>query len=147
VKLRSADPADKPRILSNVLSTENDRAYFRRLVPQLREIFATAPLSDVLRGELMPGPDVRTDAQIDAWARSACNTALHPVGTCAMGPASDPMAVVDARLRMHGVEGLRVADAAIMPRIVGGNTNAACIMIGEKAAAMIAQDNGLTTGG
>ena len=143
VKLRSADPTDKVRILSNVLSTENDRAFFRRLIPQLREIYATAPLSEVLHGEVMPGPDVRTPDEIDAWVRTACNTALHPVGTCAMG--QDDMAVVDARLRVHGLAGLRVADAAIMPRIVGGNTNAACIMIGEKAADMIKADNGLAT--
>jgi choline dehydrogenase len=143
VKLRSADPMDKPRILSNVLSTENDRAFFRRLIPQLREIFATEPLKDVLGAEVMPGDNVQTADEIDAWARTACNTALHPVGSCAMGSASDPMAVVDARLRVHGIKGLRIADAAIMPRIVGGNTNAACIMIGEKAADMIKQDNGL----
>jgi choline dehydrogenase len=141
VKLRSADPAAKPRILSNVLSTENDRAFFRRLIPQLREIFATSPLSDVLGAEVMPGPDVQTNDEIDAWVRNACNTALHPVGTCAMG--HDVMAVVDPRLRVHGLTGLRVADAAVMPRIVGGNTNAACIMIGEKAADMVKQDNGL----
>jgi choline dehydrogenase len=143
VKLRSADPADKPRILSNVLSTENDRAFFRRLIPQLREIIATSPLSDVLGAEVMPGKDVQTNDEIDAWVRTACNTALHPVGSCAMGSASDPMAVVDPQLRVHGLEGLRIADAAIMPRIVGGNTNAACIMIGEKAADLIKQDNGL----
>jgi len=146
VKLRSADPKDKPRILSNVLSTENDRAFFRRLIPQLREIFATGPLSDVLGAEVMPGSDVKSDAEIDAWVRNACNTALHPVGSCAMGAATDPMAVVDPRLRVHGLKGLRVADAAIMPRIVGGNTNAASIMIGEKAADMIKQDNGLAMG-
>jgi choline dehydrogenase len=143
VKLRSADPADKPRILSDVLSTENDRAFFRRLIPRLREIFATDPLKDVLGAEVMPGGNVQTPEEIDAWVRTACNTALHPVGSCAMGSASDPMAVVDARLRVHGLEGLRIADAAIMPRIVGGNTNAACIMIGEKAADLIKQDNGL----
>lgn len=141
VKLRSADPSDKPRILSNVLSTENDRAFFRRLIPQLREIFATEPLAGVLGAEVMPGADVQTPDQIDTWVRTACNTALHPVGTCAMG--KDAMSVVDPRLRVHGLAGLRVADAAIMPRICGGNTNAACIMIGEKAADMIKQDNGL----
>ena len=143
VKLRSASATDKPRILSNVLSTENDRAFFRRLIPQMREIFATSPLADVLHGEVAPGADVQTPDEIDAWVRNACNTALHPVGTCAMGQGD--MAVVDARLRVHGLQGLRVADAAIMPRIVGGNTNAACIMIGEKAADLIKQDNGLAT--
>ena len=141
VKLRSSNPADKPRILSNVLSTENDRAFFRRLIPQLREIFATSPLSEVLGAEVMPGKDVQTPDEIDAWVRTACNTALHPVGSCAMGQTE--FSVVDARLRVHGLKGLRVADAAIMPRIVGGNTNAASIMIGEKAADMIKQDNGL----
>ena len=135
VTLASSDPAAPPRILSNVLSTENDRAFFRRIVPQIREIFATSPLSDVLTGEIMPGPEVRTAAQIDAWARQAVNTALHPVGSCAMGIGAD--AVCDAQLRVRGIDRLRIADASVMPRIVGGNTNAPAIMIGEKAADMI----------
>lgn len=143
VKLRSADPTDKPRLYSDILATENDRSFFRRLIPKMREIFAAAPLSEVITGEVMPGPDVQTDDQIDAFVRNACNTAMHPVGSCAMG--QDDLAVVDARLRVHGLEGLRVADASVMPRIVGGNTNAACIMIGEKAADMIKQDHGLVT--
>ncbi len=136
VKLASADPAAKPRILSNVLATENDRAFFRRIVPQIREIFATSPLADVIKSEIMPGPQVRSNDEIDAWTRQAINTAMHPVGSCAMGTGSE--AVCDAQLRIHGIAGLRVADASVMPRIVGGNTNAASIMIGEKAAAMIA---------
>ncbi|BBC71796.1 conserved hypothetical protein [Altererythrobacter sp. B11] len=135
VKLASADPRAKPRILSNVLATENDRAFFRRIVPMIREIFATSPLAEVVGTEIAPGPDVRTDAEIDAWVRQAVNTAMHPVGSCAMGTGED--AVCDARLRVRGIEGLRIADASVMPRIVGGNTNAACIMIGEKAADMI----------
>jgi choline dehydrogenase len=135
VKLASADPAKSPRILSNVLATENDRAFFRRIIPQIREIFATGPLADVLTGEVMPGPNVRTDAEIDAWVRSAVNTALHPVGSCAMGTGTE--AVCDAHLKVHGIENLRIADASIMPRIVGGNTNAASIMIGEKAADLV----------
>ena len=140
VKLASADPFAPPRILNNVLGTENDRAFFRRIVRQIREIWATSPLSDVLTGEVSPGPAVQTDAEIDAWARDATNTALHPVGSCAMGTGD--MAVCDARLQVHGIEGLRIADASVMPRIVGGNTNAACIMIGEKAADLIRQDHG-----
>ncbi len=135
VKLASSDPAKPPRILSNVLATENDRAFFRRIVPQIREIFATSPLADVLTTEIMPGTDVRTDAEIDAWARQAVNTALHPVGSCAMGTGTE--AVCDAKLRVRGIKGLRIADASVMPRIVGGNTNAASIMIGEKAADLI----------
>jgi len=135
VKLASADAAQAPRILSNVLATEADRAFFRRIIPQIREIFATSPLADVLTTEMMPGPDVRTDSEIDAWVRSAVNTALHPVGSCAMGTGRE--AVCDAQLRVRGIDGLRIADASVMPRIVGGNTNAASIMIGEKAADLI----------
>jgi len=135
VKLASADPGQAPRILSNVLATEADRAFFRRIIPQIREIFATSPLADVLTTEMMPGPDVRTDAEIDAWVRSAVNTALHPVGSCAMGTGQE--AVCDAQLRVRGIDGLRIADASVMPRIVGSNTNAASIMIGEKAADLI----------
>jgi len=135
VRLADADPATPPRILSNVLSTENDRAFFRRLVPQIREIFATAPLADVLTSEIMPGPGVRSDAEIDAWVRQAVNTALHPVGSCAMGTGAE--AVCDAQLRVRGIDCLRIADASVMPRIVGGNTNAASIMIGEKAADLL----------
>ena len=135
VKLASADPGVKPRILSNVLSTENDRAFFRRIIPQMREILATAPLADVVKGELLPGPAVRSTEEIDAWVRQFIGTAMHPVGSCAMG--TGPEAVCDAKLRVRGIEALRVADASVMPRIVGGNTNAASIMIGEKAADLI----------
>ena len=130
-----ADPARPPRILSNVLAAEADRAFFRRLIPQVREIFATSPLADVLTSEVMPGPEVGSDAEIDAWVRSAISTALHPVGSCAMGTGAE--AVCDAELRVHGLEGIRIADASVMPRIVGGNTNAASIMIGEKAADLV----------
>ncbi|HWK41186.1 MAG TPA: GMC family oxidoreductase N-terminal domain-containing protein [Croceibacterium sp.] len=137
VKLASADPTAKPRILSNVLETENDRAFFRRLIPQIREIFATSPLSNVVHGEVMPGPHVKSPDEIDAWVRSMIGTAMHPVGTCAMGIGAD--AVCDARLRVRGIGGLRVADASVMPRIIGGNTNAPSIMIGEKAADLIRQ--------
>ena len=138
VKLASADPFAPPRILNNVLGTENDRAFFRRVVCQIREIWATAPLSDVLTTEIAPPPAAQTDAEIDAWVREATNTALHPVGSCAMGTGD--MAVCDAQLRVRGLAGLRIADASVMPRIVGGNTNAACIMIGEKAADLIRAD-------
>jgi len=135
VRLASGDPRQPPRILSNVLSTENDRAFFRRIIPQIREIYATSPLADVLHGEIMPGPDVRTPDEIDAWVRSMIGTAMHAAGSCAMG--TGPEAVCDAQLRVRGIDGLRVADASVMPRIVGGNTNAASIMIGEKAADLI----------
>jgi len=138
VKLASADPAAKPRILSNVLSTENDRAFFRRVIPQMREILATAPLADVVTGEFLPGPAVQSSDEIDAWVRQFISTAMHPVGTCAMG--TGPEAVCDAKLKVRGIDGLRIADASVMPRIVGGNTNAPAIMIGEKAADLIREE-------
>ncbi|MCY3830940.1 MAG: GMC oxidoreductase [Rhodospirillaceae bacterium] len=86
----------------------------------------------------MPGPEVESDADLDTWIRSAGDTVFHPVGTCRMGV--DDMAVVDPRLRVRGIDGLRIADASIMPVINGSNTNAPTIMITEKAAAMIAED-------
>lgn len=135
VKLASADPTAKPRILSNVLSTENDRAFFRRAIPQMRELLATAPLADVVKGEVLPGPAVQSTEEIDAWVRQFISTAMHPVGSCAMG--TGPEAVCDAQLKVHGIDGLRIADASVMPRITGGNTNAPAIMIGEKAADLI----------
>jgi choline dehydrogenase len=87
---------------------------------------------------MAPGPGNTTDAGILDWVRQAAETTYHPVGTCKMG--ADPMAVVDARLRVHGIGGLRVADASIMPTLTSGNTNAPSIMIGEKAAAMVLED-------
>lgn len=88
--------------------------------------------------EIAPGPGANGDAEILDWVRRAAETTYHPVGTCKMG--SDPMAVVDARLRVHGIEGLRIADASIMPALTSGNTNAPSIMIGEKAADMVLRD-------
>ena len=85
--------------------------------------------------EIVPGPDLVTDAQLDEFIRNTTTTAYHPVGTCKMG--TDALAVVDPKLRVRGIEALRVADASIMPTITGGNTNAPCVMIGDKAAAMI----------
>src|ERR1700716_2064818 len=90
--------------------------------------------------EVAPGADRTTDDEILDWVKQAAETTYHPVGTCKMG--SDPMAVVDSRLRVHGISGLRVADASIMPTLTSGNTNAPSIMIGEKAAAMMLSDAG-----
>ncbi len=135
VKLRSADPFDRPRICSNVLKEEADRAFFRRLIPQIREIMETSPMAEEITGEFMPGSAVQSDAEMDAYVRQATNTAMHPTSTCAMGVGEE--AVCDAQLRVRGIAGLRVADTSAMPTIVGGNTNAAAIMIGEKAADLI----------
>ena len=101
----------------------------------VREVVAQ-PAFDAFRGrELAPGEAVRSDEELTAWLRANAVTTFHPVGTCRMG--QDPMAVVDARLRVHGIDGLRVADASVMPVITTGNTNAPAIMIGEKAAQFI----------
>jgi choline dehydrogenase len=137
VAARSADPREPPSILFNYLQRQRDRDDFRRSVTLLREIMAQAAMDPYRGAELFPGPEVKGDAEIDAWVRRAVETCYHPVGTCRMGRDSDPSAVVDDALRVHGVAGLRVVDAAIMPAIVSGNTNAPTIMIAEKAADMI----------
>lgn len=131
----SADPKQMPRIEANYLSAESDKLFFRKAFHQARDLGkqpAFAPFND---GELLPGPEVNTDDEIDAYTRETLATCHHQVGTCKMG--QDAQAVVDHKLRVRGIDGLRVADASIMPTLVGGNTNAAAIMIGEKAADMI----------
>jgi choline dehydrogenase len=100
-----------------------------------REIFAAAPFDPYRGAELMPGPEVKDDAALDAWIARTAETIYHPVGTARMG--RDAMSVVDPALKVHGLEGLRVADAAIMPALVSGNTNAPTMMIAEKAADLI----------
>jgi choline dehydrogenase-like flavoprotein len=102
----------------------------------VREVFRARPLGDLVGRELGPGTEAQTDADLAAYVRDrASGTIFHPVGTCAMG--MDERAVVDPTLRVRGLEGLRVADASIMPTLIGGNTNAPTIMIAEKAAAMM----------
>ncbi|MFH6787243.1 MULTISPECIES: choline dehydrogenase [Methylobacterium] len=132
VRLVSRDPADHPSILFNYMSTEQDRREFRDAVRITREIMAQ-PALDPYRGrEISPGPGVRSDAEIDAFVRARGETAYHPSGSCRMG--MDAMAVVDAEGRVHGLDGLRVVDASIMPLIVTGNLNAPTIMIAETIA-------------
>lgn len=135
MRLRSADPAVAPILQANYLAAERDRLFFRRTLKQGRQI-AFQPAFDPFRdGELMPGLEVQTDAEIDDYVRRTLSSCHHQVGTCKMG--RDALAVVDDQLRVRNVAGLRVADASIMPTLVGGNTNATAIMIGEKAAAMV----------
>ena len=138
VHITSADGAKAPAILFNFLSAALDREITLEVTKLLRAIMNAPALADILDGELAPGPDVITDEEIMDWARIAGATCFHPVGTCKMG--GDPMAVVDERLLVHGIEGLRVADASIMPTLTSGNTNAPSIMIGEKAARMLLED-------
>jgi choline dehydrogenase-like flavoprotein len=142
VRLRSADPADKPVIKPNYLSTDEDRRVAADSIRVTRRIVAQPALQRFHPAEYLPGPQVRDDDEA-ALARAAGDigtTIFHPVGTAKMGRDSDPMAVVDHRLRVIGLERLRVVDASVMPTIVSGNTNSPTIMIAEKGAAMIAED-------
>lgn len=144
VKLRSADPAAPPRIQINMFQREEDLHTMRRTVRQLREFFATQPLAGMVGSEIMPGVNIDSDAELDAFHRKSCVLAHHASSTCMMGTGED--AVVDPQLRVRGVDGLRVADASIMPRVLGGNTNAPVIMIGEKAADLILGNPALSPG-
>ena len=137
VRARSADPLAKPEIQPNYLADEMDRRVIVDGIGLARRLMRTEPLAPYLAHEALPGDEVRTDAEILDFARGIGTTAFHLSGTCRMGPATDPEAVVDDRLRVHGIEGLRVADASIMPTITSANTNAAVLMIGEKAADMV----------
>ena len=133
--LRSADPADPPRIFWNLLDDPDDLAVLRGGLKAVRRIFSESPLADVVGGEVRPGPEISSDDEIDDFLRHNCETAHHPAGTCRMGADED--SVVDGELRVRGVAGLRVADCSIMPNVVGSNTNAPTIMIAEKAADMM----------
>ena len=138
LQLASADPAQAPRMLANYLSDERDIAPLLAGIRLLRKIFATTPLAEHVQREVMPGPERISDADLSAYLRETANSMYHPVGSCRMG--QDDAAVVDARLRVRGIEGLRVADASIMPKVPSGNTNAPVIMVADKAATMIAED-------
>jgi choline dehydrogenase len=140
LELRSADPADAPKIFPNYLATETDRRTMVDGLELIRRIAAQPALRPYVAEEHLPGPACRSREDLLAYVREKGTTIFHPTSTCAMGPASDPMVVVDPRLRVHGLEGLRVADASIMPTVVSGNTNAACIMIGERCADFIRAD-------
>jgi choline dehydrogenase-like flavoprotein len=141
VRLASADPAAAPLIDPNYWQDARDREMSIRGLKLAQEIMRQAPLRPFILAERLPGPDVRTDADYVGFICRNSKTSHHPAGTCRMG--ADPGAVVDPRLRLNGIEGLRVADASIMPTVVSSNTNAATIMIGEKAADMIRADHGL----
>ena len=140
LELRSADMRDHPAIHPNYLATRTDQETLVEGIRIARRIARTEPVASVITGEYMPGPEIADDdfEALLNWARDTATTIYHPTGTCKMG--RDPMAVVDERLFVHGIAGLRVADASIMPMIVSGNTNAPTIMIGEKASDMILED-------
>jgi choline dehydrogenase len=135
---RSLDPLAAPAIQPNYLATPKDRATAVAGVRLARRLAATRALAPYVAGEYLPGSDATTDDHLLEFARNKGATIFHPAGTCKMGPAADPLAVVDPELRVHGLEGLRVVDCSVMPTLVSGNTNAPVIMIAEKAADLIA---------
>jgi choline dehydrogenase len=134
VRLASADPLVKPRILFNYMSAPDDWTEMRACVRLTREIFAQASFDRYRGREIQPGGDVQTDEQIDDFIRAKVESAYHPSCTCKMGAAQDPLAVVDPEARVHGLQGVRVVDSSIMPSITTGNLNAPTIMLAEKAA-------------
>jgi choline dehydrogenase len=135
IHIKSSDPAEPPAIRFNFLSTEHDRSGVLAAVRKGRELMATSPMKEVTGEEIAPGAHLQKDDELLDWVRNNAETTYHPTGTCKMG--ADPMAVVDSELRVHGIAGLRVADASIMPTLTSGNTNAPTIMIGEKCAGMV----------
>lgn len=135
VTLRSADPRDAPSILLNNFAEAADLRTARDGIRIARHIYASGPQAEITGEEILPGNDRQSDAELDAHIRAHAQVTQHPVGTCAMGTGS--MSVVDAQLRVRGVDGLRVVDASIMPTVPGGNTNGPTIMIAEKASDMI----------
>src|SRR5262249_10607555 len=141
VRLRSRDPADKPVIKPNYLSTDADRRVAADSIRVARRIAAQPALAKYRPAEYLPGPAVgNDDAALVKAAGDVGTTIFHPVGTAKMGRSTDPMAVVDERLRVMGLERLRIVDASAMPTITSGNTNAPTMMIAEKGAAMIRED-------
>jgi choline dehydrogenase len=137
VRLRSADPKDLPLINPNYLGHRDDVRHLREGMRVAREILAAGPLRNVAREEIAPGPAATSDEAIDAHVRRTVKTDYHPVGTCRMGSDDDPGAVVDARLRVRGIDGLRVVDASVMPKIVTANTNAPTMALADRAVSLM----------
>ncbi|WP_372837966.1 choline dehydrogenase [Phaeovulum sp.] len=137
VSLRSADPKAAPVIRFNYMSHPDDWEEFRRCVRLTREIFAEPAMAEHVKREIQPGAAVQSDAEIDAFIREHAESAFHPCGTARMGRRDDPLAVVDPEARVIGVEGLRVADSSIFPRVTNGNLNAPSIMVGEKVSDLV----------
>jgi 4-pyridoxate dehydrogenase len=135
VRLRSADPTAPVRIEQNFLASDSDVRTIREGVKLARDIAGRSGLDPFRGREVAPGPECRTDAEIDAFVRRTAITAHHPCATCAMGQGED--VVLDPSLRVHGVHGLRVVDASAMPDLVSGNINACVLMIAEKAADLV----------
>jgi choline dehydrogenase len=137
VHIRSSDPFDAPIIQTNYLTAELDRRVVVAGMKLARRILHSAPLSPYLAYEDFPGPKVSSDEEFLAAATQRGTTTFHPACTCRMGPADSTWAVVDDQLRVHGLQGLRVADASVMPRMISANLNASTLMIGDKAGDLI----------
>ena len=139
IMIRSNDPLEYPKIVANAFSTDGDVAEMLAAVKFVRKIASMPAIAEVIREEILPGPSITSDEDLIQDFRKRSGTVYHPVSTCRMGP--DPTrAVVDPRLRVHGLQGLRVIDASIFPDNISGNTNAASIMTGWKGAAMVLED-------
>jgi choline dehydrogenase len=139
IEIRSADPFAPPRIHANAYGTEHDVEEMLDGVKFLRKLASMPALAPLIEAELLPGPGCRSDEELIADIRARSGTVYHPVGTCRMGPGPNG-SVVDSRLRVHGLSGLRVVDASIFPTLVSGNTNAAALMVGAKGADIILED-------
>jgi choline dehydrogenase len=138
LKITSTDPSKHPSMLFNYLSTDQDKREWVEAIRVTRDILDQPALAPFSGGELSPGPSVQTDEEILEWVAKDAETALHPSCTAKMGPASDPMAVVDPlTMKVHGTSGLRVADASAMPYVTNGNIYAPVMMLAEKAADLI----------
>lgn len=139
IHVQSSNPLEQPRIVPNAFSTEHDVAEMLDAVKFLRSIAGTPTMSKLIVEELLPGPACRSDDELMTDFRRRSGTVYHPVSTCRMGP--DPaQSVVDPRLRVHGVHGLRIIDCSVFPNIISGNTNAAAMMVGAKGAELVLED-------
>lgn len=137
VHISSADPREKPVMFANYLAEHTDVVCMRGCVKTIRGLLEQDSFKPFLGKPISPGPEVQSDDEIDAWVRANGNTVFHPVGSCKMGGDGDPTAVLDAELKVRGIDGLRVADASVMPVTNSGNTQAPTVMIAEKASDMI----------
>lgn len=140
LRIVSKDTRDPPKMLFNYMSTELDRRTMVEAVKHARKVASATPIAHLMKREVRPASDVRTDNEVLEFCRQYATTIFHPAGTAKMGSSSDRMAVVDERLRVHNVSGLRVVDCSVMPTLVSGNTNVPVVMIAEKAADMILAD-------
>ena len=138
IRLRSGLPQDKPIIDHRLIGDERDLATIKRSIPLMERIFTMPALADAVVERCNPAGDLATEAALEEFIRAHAGIGYHGVGTCHMG--SDASSVVDPRLRVRGIERLRVIDASVMPRLVSANTNAASIMIGEKGADLLLRD-------